>query len=137
MPLRQERKLLPAAVLGASVRSASQPAGHVCVCVRAHACVYVILRKHLVARACRLPGRSYLLCHSPSLTQCPSWYQSRKEPQVSWPLRGAEASLRGAGGAQLTAESTVQCPPGPTPAALTVRGVPRDLHGVGMRGFQS
>lgn len=109
----------------------------VCVCVRAHACVYVSLRKHLVARACRLPGRSYLLCHSPSLTQCPSWYQSRKEPQVSWPLRGAEASLQGAGGAQLTAESTVQCPPGPTPAALTVRGVPRDLHGVGMRGFQS
>lgn len=137
MPLQQEKGLLPAAVLGASVGSASQPAGRVCVCVRAHACVYVSLRKHLVARACRLPGRSYLLCHSPSLTQCPSWYQSRKEPQVSWPLRGAEASLQGAGGAQLTAESTVQCPPGPTPAALTVRGVPRDLHGVGMRGFQS
>ena len=97
MPLRQERGLLPATVLGASVRSASRPAGHVCVCVcvraHAHACVYVSLRKHLVARACRLPGRSYLLCHIPSLTQCPSWYQSRKEPQVSWPLRGAEVSL--------------------------------------------
>ena len=43
MPLRQERGLLPAAVLGASVRSASRPAGHVCVCVcvRARACVCV------------------------------------------------------------------------------------------------
>ena len=108
----------------------------VCVCVQG-VCVRVCvsLRKHLWARACSLPGRSYLLCHIPSLTRCPSWYQSGNEPQVSWPLRGAEASLRGASCAQLTAESTAQCPPGPTPAALTVRGVSRDLHWVGMRGI--
>lgn len=36
MPLQQEKGLLPAAVLGASVGSASQPAGHVCVCVCVH-----------------------------------------------------------------------------------------------------
>ena len=52
MPLRQERGLLPATVLGASVRSASRPAGRVCVCVcvcvcvraHTHACVYVSLK---------------------------------------------------------------------------------------------
>ena len=43
MPLRQERGLLPAAVLGASVRSASRPAGHVCVCV----CVCVCARTRM------------------------------------------------------------------------------------------
>lgn len=50
------------------------------------ACVCVSLRKHLVPRGCRLPGRSHLLCCIPNLTQCPSWYQRGKEPQGSRPL---------------------------------------------------